>query len=468
MTDQPGRNLSLEEMDKQSHFHPYSYLADNLVTGPKVWSGAKGITLTDNQGNEFIDGMAGLWCVNIGYSRDEIAEAVAAQIKQMSYYHSFATTSNEPVIHLADRLLGLLPDNMSKIFFGNTGSDANDTNVKFVWYYSNLRGKPEKKKIISRERGYHGVTVVAASLTGQPLLHNAFDLPIHNIIHTLPNHYYRQAEPGMSELEFSKYLAAELDALIEREGPDTVAAFIAEPVMGAGGVITPPEGYFPEIQKVLDKHDVLMIADEVICGFGRLGKWFGAYAYDIKPDIMTMAKGLTSAYIPMSASAVSERVWDVLVEGSPKIGPFGHGYTYGAHPVAAAAAMANLDVIEREGLVDNSDKVGGYMQEQLRTRLADHPLVGEVRGRALIAAVELVKNKATKEEFDLGLKVGPQMIAACMDEGLVIRSLMGTNSTAFSPPLVVNESDIDEVLDRYGRALDKVAGDLKKDGHWSG
>ena len=275
MTDQPGRNLSLEEMDKQSHFHPYSYLADNLVTGPKVWSGAKGITLTDNQGNEFIDGMAGLWCVNIGYSRDEIAEAVAAQMKQMSYYHSFATTSNEPVIHLADRLLGLLPDNMSKIFFGNTGSDANDTNVKFVWYYSNLRGKREKKKIISRERGYHGVTVVAASLTGQPLLHNAFDLPIHNIIHTLPNHYYRQAEPGMSELEFSKYLAAELDALIEREGPDTVAAFIAEPVMGAGGVITPPEGYFPEIQKVLDKHDVLMIADEVICGFGRLGKWFG-------------------------------------------------------------------------------------------------------------------------------------------------------------------------------------------------
>ncbi len=468
MTDHPARNLPLEEMDKQSHLHPYSSLADNLITGPTIMTEADRITLKDNHGNEFIDAMAALWCVNIGYSRSEVADAVNEQMRKMSFFHSFAASSNEPAIRLADRLLGLLPYNMSKVFFGNTGSDANDTNIKFVWYYNNLRGKPDKKKIISRQRGYHGVTIAASSLTGQPLLHNAFNLPIANILHTLPNHYYRQAEPGMSELDFSKHLAAELDAMIEREGPDTVAAFIAEPVMGAGGVIIPPEGYFTEIQKVLDRHDVLMIADEVICGFGRTGKWFGTYTFDIKPDLMTMAKGLTSAYIPMSASVISEKVWDVLVEGSPEIGPFGHGYTYGAHPVAAAAAMANIDILEGEDLIGNSERVGAYLMAQLQDKFADHPLIGEVRGRGLIAALEFVKNKETKEEFDASAKIAPQMIAACMDEGLIIRGLLGTSSTAFSPPLVVSESDIDEILDRYGRGLDKVTADLRSEGLWAG
>ena len=469
MTEHPARNVSLEEMDMASHIHPYSSLADNLATGPtRIVAEADRITVTDSQGNQCIDAMAALWCVNIGYSRNEIADAVSEQMRKMSFFHSFATTSNEPAIRLADRLLGLLPDNMSKVFFGNTGSDANDTNVKFVWYYNNLRGMPLKKKIIARQRGYHGSTVVAASLTGLPMLHNAFDLPIDGIIHTLPNHYYRQAEPGMSELEFSRHLAVELDALIEREGPDTVAAFIAEPVMGAGGVIVPPEGYFPEIQKVLDKHDVLMIADEVICGFGRTGKWFGSYTYDIKPDLMTLAKGLTSAYIPMSASIISEKVWKVLVDGSPTSGPFGHGMTYGAHPVAAAAALANLDILEGEDLVGNSERVGAYLQTQLRENFADHPLVGEIRGRGLSAAIELVKNKETKEEFDMDVKLGLKLMAACLDEGLNIQALLGTNTTAFSPALVVAESDIDEILTRYGRGLDKVFSNLKSEGLWDG
>ena len=468
MSVQAARNLSLEEMDKQSFLHPYTPLADHLDTGPKIVTSGKGVTITDSHGNDYIDAMAGLWCVNIGWGREEVVQAIADQARKIAYYHSFASMANEPAIRLADRLTRMAPGEMSKVFFGNSGSDANDTHVKMVWYYNNLRGLPAKKKIISRRRGYHGVTVAAASLTGIQMVHNAFDLPIAGVLHTETPHYYRFAEPGMSEQDYSNSLAQKLDHLIEAEGPETVAAFIAEPIMGAGGVILPPEGYFPAIQKVLKKHDVLMIADEVICGFGRTGKEFGCDQFDIEPDMITLAKGLTSGYIPMSASMISEKIWNVLVAGTPEVGAFAHGYTYSAHPVAAAAALANLDIMERENLTANSAKTGAYFQQKLRAAVADHALVGEVRGIALIAGVELVANKNTKEPLDFKLKAAPRLAALCVGEGLISRALMQINAVSFSPPLVITEAEVDEVVARFGRALDTLTDQLVKEGSWKG
>ena len=468
MSVQPAHNLSLEEMDKQSFLHPYTPLADHLESGPRIIQSANGVRVTDTKGKEYIDAMAGLWCVNIGWGRDEVVEAIAEQARQIAYYHSFASMANEPSIRLADRLIRLLPDNMSKVFFGCSGSDANDTHVKIVWYYNNLRGKPEKKKIIARKRAYHGVTVAAASMTGIQMVHNAFDLPLERMLHTETPHYYWNAEPGMTEREYSKSLADKLDKMIEDEGPDTVAAFIAEPIMGAGGVVLPPEGYFEEIQKVLDKHDVLLIADEVICGFGRTGKWWGSETFNIKPDMMTIAKGLTSGYQPLSGSVISDKVWKVLVEGTPEVGAFAHGYTYSAHPVAAAAAMANLDIIERENLVDRCANVGEYFQKKLNDVVGDHPLVGEVRGTALIAGVEMVADREKKEPLPLSAKAAPRLAAYCIEEGLVSRALMQMNAVSFSPPFVLTEGDVDEMIDRFNRALGKTADDLVKEGLWKG
>ncbi|MDH3674370.1 MAG: aminotransferase, partial [Anaerolineae bacterium] len=419
MSETDAVDVSLEEMDKQSHLHPFTSLADHLKTGPKVMLEGQGVMVRDNHGNEYIDSMAGLWCVNVGWGREEIVSAISEQARQLAYYHSFASMANEPAIQLADRLMHIAPGRMSKVFFGNSGSDANDTNVKLVWYYNNLRGKPDKKKIIARRRAYHGVTVASASLTGLDMVHNAFDLPLPNILHTDTPHYYRYAEPGMSEREYSKQLADSLEQLILKEGHATVAAFIAEPVMGAGGVIVPPEGYFEEIQPILRKYDILMIADEVICGFGRCGTWFGSELFGIEPDIVTVAKGLTSGYVPMSGSLISGELWEVLVGGTAEVGAFGHGFTYSAHPLAAAAALANLDIIEKEQLPARAQKVGTYFQQQLRAKIGPHPLVGEVRGVALIAAVELVKDRATKQPFPLDLKIGPRMAKLCMDEGLI-------------------------------------------------
>ncbi|MCZ6722005.1 MAG: aminotransferase [Proteobacteria bacterium] len=468
MSQEPARNLSLEEMDKQSSLHPFTALDLHMKTGPRIIASGKGVRVTDTNGNELLDAMAGLWCVNIGYGREEIADAVAEQIRKLSYFHSFASMANEPAIRLADRLIGLAPDNMSKVFFGNTGSDANDTQIKLVWYYNNVRGKTKKKKIIARKRAYHGVTVISGGLTGLDLLHTGFDLPLARVVRTDTPSYYWGAEAGSSERDFSKELARRLDSLIEAEGPDTIAAFIAEPIMGAGGVIVPPEGYFEEIQKVLKKHDVLLIADEVITGFGRLGTWFGTNALGLEPDLMSCAKGLTSAYVPMSACIISEPIWQALLEGAEKFGPFGHGYTYSAHPVAATTAMVNLDIIEREDLVGNAGRVGAYLQKRLRESFAEHPLVGEVRGMGLIAAIELVADKANKKPFDLGLKVAYRMMGKCLEEGLISRSLVQTNSLGFSPPLVLTEAEVDEIVDKFGRALATLSDELKADGIWAG
>jgi len=454
---QPTHNLSLEELDRQSMFHPYTALADHLDKGVRVITEGSGVWVKDPDGKRYLDAVAGLWCVNIGYGRMEVADAIYEQAKKLAYFHSFSSMGTEPSIRLADRLLRLAPDGMSKVLFGNTGSDANDTNVKLVWYYNNLRGKPEKVKLIARDKGYHGVTVASASLTGLPLLHNAFHLPIPEVLHVSCPDPYRVKPDGMSERDFSKQLAKELDETIQREGPDTVAAFIAEPVMGAGGVHVPPEGYFDEIQPVLQKHDVLLIADEVICGFGRLGHWFGSNLYNIKPDIITIAKGLTSGYVPMSASLVGDRIWDVLIEKSREFGPFGHGYTYGGHPVAAAAAMANLDILERDNLVGNAAEVGAYMQSRVREALSDHPLVGHVRGVGLILGIEFVADKATKRAFEAADKIAPKVSQAAYERGLIARPLPGGDIIALSPPLSITKEEVDVIVGHLSAALDQAA-----------
>lgn len=435
----------------QNHLHPFTLLSDHQKNGPMVIAKGKGTRVTDHLGREYLDAFAGLWCVNVGYGRPEIAEAVSNQIQQLNYFHSFLAMANEPTIALADRLKRLMPASIDKVFFGLSGSDANDTNIKIVWLYNNLRGQPQKKKLIARRSGYHGVTVASASLSGLPNLHAHFDVPLDNgrFIHVTTPHHYRFAEAGMTELEFSASLADELEQTILREGPETVAAFIAEPVMGAGGVFVPPEGYFEAIVPVLRTYDVLFIADEVICGFGRLGTWSGSQYFDLQPDLMTLAKGLTSAYVPLSASLVSREIWQVL-ESSPM--PFGHGFTYSAHPVAAAAGLANLDIFDRENLVDRAAQTGQYLQRRLREELLHHPLVGQVRGVGMVAGIELVADRQTKRSFDPKLAVQVMVYKEMLRRGVLVRPI--PNTVAVSPPLIFTQQEVETLVGALRESLD--------------
>ena len=466
MSGQATETTSLETLDKERVLHPATSIADHLRTGPRIMTEGSGLTLTDVSGRRYLDAVAGLWCVNIGYGRTEVADAMAAQARRLAYYHTFSSMSNEPQIRLADRLLGMVPGRMSKVFFANSGSEANDTQVKLVWYYNNLRGKPQKKKIISRLGGYHGSTVASASLTGLPMFHRAFDLPIGNVLHTSTPYPYRDVAPGTTEDAYAAALAAELEALIQREGPDTVAAFIAEPVMGAGGVLVPPRTYFDRVQAVLKKYDVLMIADEVICGFGRLGRLFGSEVFGIEPDLVTVAKGLTSGYFPLSAVLLSERVWSVLQAGSAEVGAFAHGFTYSGHPVGAAAAMANLDILLGEDMVGNADRTGAYLQSSLRDRFKASPLVGEVRGLGLIAGIELVADRASRRPFDATLKVGQQVAARCLEDGLIVRALPVGHVVALSPPLCITRDQVDHVVEGLDRAIRAIGDELVRQGTW--
>ncbi len=446
-------------------FHPFSSVSDVLDTGPHVITEAKGVFLTDSDGNEFLDSMAGLWCVNAGYGRQEIVDAIAEQAAKLSFYHGFQGTATEPALELSARLAELAPGSLNHVFFGNGGSDANDTNIKIVWYYNNMRGKPAKKKIIGRERGYHGVTLGAGSLSGMTRLHDSFDLPISDrFLHVGSPHYYRDAPEGMTELEFSAYLANELDERIQQEGPDTVAAFIAEPVMGAGGVVTPPEGYFDAIMPVLKQHDVLMIADEVICGFGRLGSPFGSVHYGFQPDIITVAKAVTCGYVPLGASIISDAIWDVMRDGPDKGTMFQHGFTYSGHPIACAAGLASLDCMDKDDWLGRARELGAEFQAEMRSRYADHPLVGEVRGDGLIAGVELVADKATKTPFEPAQGVGRRLHLLAKAEGLITRAMVDT--MAFSPPLVITREEIALIFERFERALGNLERELRAEGTW--
>ena len=459
-------NYSVSEADKKHFLHPFTSVQDHFDAGSMCIEKAKGIRITDSDGHEYIDAMAGLWCVNIGYGREEMAEAIAEQTRKLCYYHTFMQVTNPPAALLSARVAAHTPGDLNHVFFCNSGSEANDTQVKLAWYYNNLRGKPEKKKFICRRGGYHGVTVASASLSGLPHLHKNFDVPRSGFLHVTRPSYYWESEAGETEAQFVARLAAELEATIEREGAETIAAFFAEPIMGAGGVIVPPEGYFEAIVPILRKHDILFVADEVVCGFGRLGKWFGSEYYSMQPDLMTVAKGLTSGYLPMSACIVSDGVYDVLRAHSKETGPFGHGYTYSAHPVCAAAGLCNLDIIERENLVQNAAEVGAYLQERLEADVAPHPLVGQKRGTGLIAAIELVANREKRQAFAPELGVGPRMFRHLKKHGLICRPVV--NSLTFSPPLIVTRDDVDAIVAKFGAALADTADELTRDGIWKG
>ena len=460
-------NYSLDEMDRQSLFHPATSIAEHLKNGPTIISGGAGVRLRDKSGHDLIDCAAGLWCVNVGYGRAELGAAAAHAMANLGYYHTFASYSNEPIIRLADRLLTLFREkagagHLSKVFFGTSGSDANDTNFKLVRYYNNLLDRPKKKKIISRLGAYHGLTYAAGSLTGISAFHLAFDLPVEGVLHTACPHFYRFAEPGESEVAFTDRLIADLEALIAREGADTIAAFIAEPVMGTGGVLVPPKGYFARIQDVLARNDILFIADEVITGFGRTGEWFATGLYDLTPDMVTLAKGVTSAYFPLSGSLVSEKMWSVLCEASPKYGPVMHGFTYSGHPVGGAVAMANIDIIEREGLVENAAAMGGYLRRQLRERVVGNPYIGDIRGEGLMVGVEFVADRAKRRFFDPSADAHWIVARNAFDQGLLVRALGFTDTVSFSPPLTISESDIDQAVDRFARALDRAMPELRR------
>ena len=462
----PEKDLDLSEIDRRYNFHPFTALAEHEKHGPPVvMVRGDGSWLEDSTGQRYIDGMAGLWCVNVGYGRTEIAEAMRRQAETLSYCHAFSSMSSDVPALLARRLIDMAPVPMSKIFFGNSGSDANDTQVKLVWYYNNVRGKPRKKKIIARKRAYHGVTVVAGGMTGLPGLHAGFDLPLSFIKHTTAPHRLWEGY-GLSDAEFVSKLVDDLEALIEMEGAETIGAMILEPVMGAGGVIVPPDGYHEAVQAVLAKHDILLIADEVICGFGRLGYLFGCEPLKIKPDMITVAKGLTSAYFPLSGVLVSEKVWRTIVEGGDQYGVFGHGYTYSSHPIGAAAAMANLDILQNENLVATAAKSGSHLHAQLQSAFSDHPLVGEIRGFGLIAAIELVARKSPPTAFDPQLGVAARVAKKAMAGGVLTRALPSADTLALSPPLIISKTEIDIVVSVLRDAVDEIQSGLVRDGAW--
>lgn len=451
---------SLAEKDQKHNLHPFAHLreySEGRQGDPRIVTGGKGVYIQDQHGKKILDAFSGLYCVNIGYGRQEIAEAIYEQAKKVSYCHTYYTQTNEPVALLADKIIDLAPDHMERVFFGMSGSDANETNVKLVWYYHNVKGNKDKKKIIARKRGYHGSTVISGSLTGLPVYHGNFDQPFGPIRHTTAAYHYGAAEIGESEEEFSKRCAKELEDLILEEGPDTIGAFIAEPVMGTGGLVPPPEGYWPAIQAVLEKYDVLLIADEVVTGFGRTGSMFGSIKYDIKPDLITIAKGLTSAYIPLSGSIVSEKVSEVLKQGSDELGMFSHGYTYTGHALGAAAGLANLKVLEDEKLIDNVVDVGDYFQKQLQVQLAQHPIVGEVRGVGLMGAVEFAKDKDNRVPFDDDMKVNKKIADAVFEHDVIVRPMPNSCAIGIAPPFVITKQEIDKVVGAIKESVDKVA-----------
>ncbi len=453
-------NDELEAWDRENFFHPSTHLAEfargNLPQ--RVIKTAKGVRLTDRDGNELLDAFAGLYCVNIGYGRQEVAEAIAEQARELAYYHAYVGHGTEASITLSKMVLDRAPDGMSKVYYGLGGSDANTTNVKLVWYYNNVLGRPEKKKIISRWRGYHGSGLVNGSLTGLKLFHEKFDLPFDRILHTEAPYYFRRENLNQSEEEFSEHCAAALEALIEREGADTIGAFIGEPALGTGGLVPPPAGYWDKIQAVLNKHDILLIADEVVTGFGRLGLMFGSDHYGIRPDIITIAKGLTSAYAPLSGSIVGDKVWKVLEEGTDRFGPFGHGWTYSAHPIGAAAGVANLRLLDELNLVQNAGEVGAYFKAALRDALGDHPNVGDIRGEGLLCAVEFVEDRADRLFFDPAKATAGRINAALLSRGVISRAMPEGDILGFAPPFCLTREDADEIVTKLAASVAEVLG----------
>lgn len=447
----------IQALDAAHHMHPFTDGAALNAIGARVITRADGVTLTDSEGNEYFDAMAGLWCVNIGYGRKELAQVAADQMNQLPYYNTFFQTTHPPVVALAARLAELAPGDLNHVFFANSGSEANDTNIRLVRHYWAAQGKPDKKIIISRKNAYHGSSMGSASLGGMTGMHEQGGMPIPDITHIDQPYWYGEGGDQSPE-EFGLQRAAALEVEILRLGEGNVAAFIAEPVQGAGAVIIPPATYWPEIQRICDKYEILLIADEVICGFGRTGNWFGSQTFGIRPDIMTTAKGLSSGYIPIAASIVSDKVAQVI----DNAGDFNHGYTYSGHPVACAVALENLRILDEEGIVDHVANVAApYLAKKWRT-LADHPLVGDARCVGLMGALELTTDKASRAGFKDAGAAGLICRNHCFDGGLVMRATGDT--MIISPPLIVTENDIDTLVERARAALDKTYADLQASG----
>ncbi len=450
---------SPEARDVAYVVHPYVDLRGHEREGPLVIVEGEGVWVRDRQGRTYLEGLAGLWCVALGFGERRLVEAARRQLERLPYTHTFAGRSSEPVIDLAERLVQLAPEPLAKVFFVNSGSEAVDTAIKLIWYYNNARGRPEKKRILARRRAYHGVTIAAGHLTGLPYVRQGFDLPMsHLFFHLTPPSHYREALPGEDEEAFTDRLAAELDAVIRGLGPETVAAFIAEPVMGAGGVVVPPASYFAKIQPVLRQHDVLMIADEVITGFGRTGHFWGSETYGIRPDLMTVAKQLSSGYQPIAAVLMSDEIYQVIADRSHELGTFGTGFTYGGHPVPAAVALETLRIYQEDRILDHVRRVAPRFQARLRA-LADHPLVGEARGVGLLGAVEIVRDKARRQPFPPEVKAAVRVVRHCLAHGLILRPLP-SDSIGICPPLVIQEAEIDQLFDRLAAALDDARREL--------
>lgn len=445
---------SPEARDIAFHFHGYTNPQTHQDVGPMIIERGEGIHVFDSNGNKYIEAMSGLWSVAVGFSEKRLVDVATKQMAQLPYYHDFTHKSHIKAIDLAEKLVSLAPVPMSKVFFTNSGSEANDTVLKMIWYRSNSLGLPEKKKVISRIRGYHGVTIASGSLTGLPNNHRSFDMPIDRVLHTSSPHYWREAQENESEEDFATRCANELEALILKEGPETIAAFFGEPLMGAGGVVVPPATYWEKIQAVLKKYDILLIADEVITGFGRTGEMFGSKTFEMQPDVIVMSKQLTSSYMPFSAIMMNENFYAPIAEEGGRIGILGHGFTGGGHPVGAAVALENIAIIEERNLVENARELGAYFQEKLRG-FCDHPLVGEVRGVGLIAAMELVLDKKTKFQGETLGTLGPKMYQIMQKNGVITRGIM--DAVAFCPPLIINQNQIDEILSTVDKSLNEMA-----------
>jgi 4-aminobutyrate---pyruvate transaminase len=442
-------------------FHPLSNLKVLAERGPLIIERGQGVRVFDAAGKDYIEAMSGLWCTALGWGDEELVEAAAEQMRKLSYGHVFGGKSHEPAIALAEKLKELSPFPVGKVFFACSGSEANDTQVKFAWYAANARGQTKRKKIISRTMGYHGVTLAATSLTGIPSIHKGFDAPFDFALHTDMPHHYRGAEPGESEMDYSARLAANLEALIQKEGPDTIAAMIVEPVMGAGGAIVPPDGYFDAITKVLMHHAIPLISDEIITGFGRTGEWFGCAKYGFEPDSVSIAKALSSAYLPVSAVMLSPEMTELIDRESRRLNVLGHGLTYGGHPVTTAVALKTLEIYQRRDIVGHVRHVAPLFLSRLK-QLEEHPLVGEARGVGLIAGIELVADKKTKARFDPARQVNQVATNFAEDNGLIVRPLP-TDRLALCPPLIISEAEINELFDRLTRALDATADWAKRE-----
>jgi L-2,4-diaminobutyrate transaminase len=452
----------LNAWDRDHFFHPSTHMAQHArgETPNRIITGAEGVYIVDRNGKRSLDAFAGLYCVNVGYGRTKITDAIAAQAAALPYYHAYVGHGSEPSIRLAKMIIDRAPKGMSRVFFGLSGSDANETNLKLVWYINNVLGRPEKKKIISRWRGYHGSGLMSGSLTGLAAFHNLFDLPRPPILHTEAPYYFRRPDRSMSEGQFSQFCADKLEEMILAEGPETIAAFIGEPVLGTGGIVPPPQDYWGKIQAVLTKYDILLIADEVITGFGRLGTMFGSDHYGMKPDLITIAKGLTSAYAPLSGVIVSEKLWRILEQGSDTYGPIGHGWTYSSHPLCAAAGVANLEVVDELDLVANAGEVGAYFRNALTDAVADNRFVGEVRGEGLMAAVEFLRDRDDRVFFDVAEKVGPRITAALLEQGVIGRAMPQGDILGFAPPLCLTREEADIIVTATKKAVDSVTATL--------